>query len=130
VWRLVKNETESGQNPYTGGYEEQSKDLVSRKRDLIKERSISPRPFDANCKHSHRSNDKVHVKTLNSMQSIEMAYMMQKGLKMQDIRPGQAKSQGRATKVKPTGVLSNRSRNDNMGGFGSIDKTNDSFHTD
>jgi len=72
----VKNETEGGQNPYTGGFSEQSKDMVARKRNLIKERSVSPVPFDSNCRSVHRSNDKVNVKTLNSLQSLEMAYIL------------------------------------------------------
>ena len=46
-WHLIKNETERGENPYTGGYEEVTSDLVSKRRNIPKERKISPVPFSS-----------------------------------------------------------------------------------
>ena len=121
----MKNESESGQNPYFGGYKEQSQDLVTRKRNLLKEHSISPVPFDSNCKTSHRSNDKINVKTLNSMHSIEMAYMIQKGAKLvQDSRYKVSGGGGGASKSQQPGGGRKNTTYDSKFAFGAAQLSN------
>lgn len=42
-WSIVKNEDQQGLNPYSGGHPNIAKELVARKRNLERERQISPR---------------------------------------------------------------------------------------
>ena len=42
VWSVVKNEDKPGINPYSMGYKQISEQVVERKRDIQKERKISP----------------------------------------------------------------------------------------
>jgi hypothetical protein len=42
-WNMVKNEDPSGLNPYSGGHPNIAADLVVRKRNVDRERKISPR---------------------------------------------------------------------------------------
>ena len=58
---MIKNETERGANPYSGGHEEVVADLVSRKRNFSKERSISPVPFSSTIRTESLSDVKMRV---------------------------------------------------------------------
>ena len=60
-----KNEDKAGANPYTLGYEAIAKKVVERKRDVSKERNISPIPFNNNVRESKANDDKKRVKSLN-----------------------------------------------------------------
>jgi len=73
---MVKNEDPSGLNPYSGGHPNIAKELVERKRDLERERKISPRQFNATHRTSSRHDDKVVSKSLNSFNGKQLAQML------------------------------------------------------
>mmetsp|Transcript_10825 Transcript_10825/g.13611 ORF Transcript_10825/g.13611 Transcript_10825/m.13611 type:complete len:118 (+) Transcript_10825:899-1252(+) len=75
---MVVNEDEEGSNPYAGGHEDISADLVSRKRNYDKERRISPVSFNPRHKTSTRQDDKVAVSSLNQFNAKQLAMMMLK----------------------------------------------------
>ena len=65
AWNLIKNETESAENPYPGGHEEVIESTIYRKRNKEKERSISPKAFCTAFRHSRMSDVKAKVGSLN-----------------------------------------------------------------
>lgn len=66
---MTKNEDVEGSNPYAGGHPNVASDLVVRKRNIAKEKSISPRAFNATHRTSSRHDDKITTKTLNQLAS-------------------------------------------------------------
>ena len=62
---MVQNEDQAGDNVYAGGHEDVSSDLVSRKRNIEKERRISPVNFNSVHRTSTRQDDKVLAQSLN-----------------------------------------------------------------
>lgn len=64
-WHITKNEDEIGANPYAGGNQAIAAQLVERKRNINKERQISPIAFNSACRSSNRFDDRLKVKTLN-----------------------------------------------------------------
>ena len=65
MWNVIKNEDKVGANPYTLGYEAIAKTVVERKRDLSKERNISPVPFNNHVRGTKARDDKIRVNSLN-----------------------------------------------------------------
>ena len=78
TWSVVKNEDPEGSNPYSGGHADISQDLVSRKRNLYRERQISPKPFNSQTRASKRMDDKVAAPTLNQMNAAKLTEMLQR----------------------------------------------------
>ena len=62
---MVPNEDEEGDNVYAGSYEERSIDAMERKRDVVKERKISPMSFNSVHRTSSIHDDKVRARSLN-----------------------------------------------------------------
>ena len=64
-WNMIQNEDEPGNNPYAGSHEDVSNDLVARKRDIEKERKISPKRFCGVHRTTTRQDDKAIAQSLN-----------------------------------------------------------------
>ena len=67
-WSVVKNEDPNGRNPYSVSHPNVAKELFIRKRNLTKERNISPDAFNKNTRASRRMDDKMTTPTLNRLQ--------------------------------------------------------------
>ena len=77
-WTMIQNEDDAGNNPYAGSHEDVSNDLVSRKRDIVKERKISPKRFCGVHRTTTRQDDKAMAQSLNQMNAKQLAMMMLK----------------------------------------------------
>lgn len=77
-WCVIKNEDESGLNPYIGGFSDISNQLISRKRNVVREKAMSSTFFDATLRPQTRQEEKCRVKSLNSMQTMEKAFILNK----------------------------------------------------
>ena len=73
---MTKNEEEHGANPYAGGSKSVAAALVSRKRNIQKERQISPIAFNSTVRTSNRFDDKMKAKTLNQYNGEKLEQMM------------------------------------------------------
>ena len=67
-WSIIKNADENGKNMYSVSHPNVAKDLFIRKRNLTKERNISPDAFKGNTRASKRMDDKLTTPTLNRLQ--------------------------------------------------------------
>ena len=65
IWNVIKNEDKEGANPYTLGYKQIEKLNIERKRNLSKEREISPKPFTSLVRESKANDDKLKINSLN-----------------------------------------------------------------
>ena len=77
-WGATKNEDPQGSNPYAGGHQSVATALTSRKRDVKKERDISPVPFNATHRTSTRLDDTLKSKSLNQMNGRQLVSMLLK----------------------------------------------------
>ena len=69
-WQMMKNEDPQGRNPYSNSlsHPNVAKELFIRKRNLERERKISPNAFNKNIHPSKRFDDKMTTPTLNRFQ--------------------------------------------------------------
>ena len=73
---MIKNEGESGSNPYPGGHAEVTASLVSRPRNFVKERNISPVPFNPSVRSSRISDIKMRVHSLNQHNTNQLVQIL------------------------------------------------------
>ena len=72
-WQIIHNPEVTGNNIYPGGNKVVAEALLTRKRDISKERSISPVAFNSTFRTSSCFEDKLELKTLNQMNSDHVA---------------------------------------------------------
>lgn len=78
VWQIIKNEEKNGANPYSMGYKDIAKETTERKRNISKERNISPIPFNSLVRTSKAMDDHMKVATLNRLHAQYKVQDMQK----------------------------------------------------
>ena len=75
---MMKNEDPQGRNPYSNSlsHPNVAKELFIRKRNLERERKISPNAFNKNIHPSKRFDDKMTTPTLNRFQGSQNVTML------------------------------------------------------
>ena len=76
-WSITKNEEDQGVNPYAGSHEDMADTIMSRKRNIEKERQISPVAFSSIVRNQKIYDDRLKAKTLNQYNGEKLEAMMQ-----------------------------------------------------
>jgi hypothetical protein len=89
IWKVAKNEDKAGENPYVGGFKEVSQKFIGRNIDNPAYDTMHSKPFRSAIHSESMQSQKLHVSSLASYNSVQMANLVLKKKDADDQGPDQ-----------------------------------------